>query len=128
MKEQQKLIKRRNLCKIEDKKLSVQQVNPTTTFIEVILKPIIPVPDVKLRDADSYDPVWPVDPKLWNAYLSWKRSRKTINEERTVVFSFRKKKFFKKLEENTWILGDLDILSKFHFIYKTTRSSIIFFI
>ena len=126
MKEEQKPIKRRKLCKIADKKVSVQQVNPPTT--SHILKPTIPVPDVKLLDVDSYDPVRPVDPKLWKTYLSWKISRKITNEERTIVFKKRKKEFFKKLEENTWIVGDVSIISKFHFIYKTTRSSTIFFI
>ena len=100
--------------------MSDQQVNPPITFTEVILKPTIPVTNVKLRDVDSYDPMWPVDPKLWKPYFSWKRSRKTTNEERTVVFTKRKKEFFKKLEENIWILEDVSTLSKFHFIYKTT--------
>ncbi|KAL0544654.1 hypothetical protein IC582_019772 [Cucumis melo] len=107
MNEQQKPIKRRKLCKIADKKVSDQQVNPPTTSTEVILKPTILVPDVKLQDVDSYDPVW-------KAYLSWKRSRKTTNEERTVVFTTIKKEFFKELEENTWILGDTTDLLLYH--------------
>ncbi|TYK26696.1 Ulp1-like peptidase [Cucumis melo var. makuwa] len=51
--------------------------------------------------------MWQVDEKLWNKYLEWKGSRKTTHEERPVVSTTRKKDFFKKLEENTWILGDI---------------------
>ena len=42
----------------------------------------------------------------------------TTHEERKVVSTTRNKEFFKKLEENTWILGDVSTFSKFHFIYK----------
>ena len=102
-------MKRRKLCKLAEKKLPDQdlQVNPPITST-----------DVKLQDVDKYNPVWPVDPKLWKEYLTWKRSKKTTHEERIVVYTTRKKEFFKKLEENTWILGDVRTLSKFHFTYK----------
>ncbi|KAA0047791.1 Ulp1-like peptidase [Cucumis melo var. makuwa] len=55
--EQQKLIKRRKLCEIENKKVSDedQQVNPPTTSTEIISEPTIPVPDVETRDVDRSD-------------------------------------------------------------------------
>ena len=55
MKEEKQPIKRMKLCKIADKKVPDQQVNPLITSTEVILKPTIHVPYVKLRDVDSYD-------------------------------------------------------------------------
>ncbi|KAL0536930.1 hypothetical protein IC582_025893 [Cucumis melo] len=118
--EQQKLIKRRKLCEIENKKVSDedQQVNPPTTSTEIISEPTIPVPDVETRDVDRCYPMWQVDEKLWKEYLKWKRSRKTTHEERKVASTTRKKYFFKQLEENTWIIGDISTLSKFHFICK----------
>ncbi|KAA0059222.1 Ulp1-like peptidase [Cucumis melo var. makuwa] len=111
--EQQKPIKRRKLCKIENKEVTDEdeQVNPPTTFTKIISEFTIPVPNVKIRDVDRYSPMWQVDPKLWKAYLEWKRSRKTTHEERKVVSTTRKKDFFKQLEENTWVLGDtMDLL------------------
>ena len=115
-------MKRRKLCKIANKKVpdQDQQVNPPTTSTEIISEPTIPVPDVEIIDVDTYNPMWQVDEKLWNEYLEWKRSRKTTHEERKVVSTTRKKDFFKKLEENTWILGDVSTLSKFYFTYKNT--------
>ena len=47
-----------------------QQVNPPTTSTKIISESTIPVPDVKIRDVDRYDPMWQVDLKLWKAYLS----------------------------------------------------------
>ncbi|KAL4037009.1 hypothetical protein IC575_000592 [Cucumis melo] len=111
--EQQKPIKRRKLCKIENKEVTDEdeQVNPPTTFTKIISECPIPVPNVKIRDVDRYSPMWQVDCKLWKAYLEWKRSRKTTHEERKVVSTTRKKDFFKQLEENTWVLGDtMDLL------------------
>ena len=68
-------MKRRKQCKIANRKVSDQdqQVNPPTTCTEIISEPTIPVLDVEIRDVDRYDPMWQVDPKLWKAYLSWKR-------------------------------------------------------
>ena len=118
--EQQKPIKRRKLCKIANKKVldEDEQVNPPTTSTKIISESTIPVPDVEIKDVDRYNPMWQVDEKLWNEYLTWKRSRKTIHEERKVVSTTRKKDFFKQLEENTSILEDVSTLSKFHFICK----------
>ncbi|KAL0541622.1 hypothetical protein IC582_021675 [Cucumis melo] len=118
--EEQKPIKRRKLCKIANKKVSDEdeQVNPPTTSTKIILESTIPVPDVEIRDVDRYNPMLQVNPKLWKTYLEWKRSRKTTHEERIVVSTTRKKGIFKQLEENTWVLGDVSTLPKFHFICK----------
>ncbi|KAL0558985.1 hypothetical protein IC582_003574 [Cucumis melo] len=110
-KDEQKPIKRRKLCKIANKKVpdEDEQVNPPTTSTKIISESIIPVPDVEIRDVDRYNPMWQVNPKLWKAYLEWKRSRKTTHEERIVVSTTRKKVFFKQLEENTWVLENTGI-------------------
>ncbi|KAL0546973.1 hypothetical protein IC582_016892 [Cucumis melo] len=111
--EQEKPIKRRKLCKIENKKVQDEdeQGNPPTTSTKIIYESTIPVPDVEIREVDRYNLMWQVDPKLWKKYLQWKRSRKTTHEERKVVSTTRKKDFFNQLEENTWVHGDtLDLL------------------
>ncbi|KAA0026014.1 Ulp1-like peptidase [Cucumis melo var. makuwa] len=111
--EQEKPIKRRKLCKIENKKVQDEdeQGNPPTTSTKIISESTIPVPDVKIREVDRYNPMWQVDPKLWKEYLQWKRSRKTTHEQRKVVSTTRKKDFFRQLEENTWVHGDtLDLV------------------
>ena len=95
-----------------------EQGNPPTTSAQIISVSTTPVPDVEIREVDPYNPMWKVDPKLWKAYLQRKRSRKTTHEERKVVSTTRKKDFFKQLEENTWVLGDVSTLPKFHFICK----------
>ncbi|TYK18649.1 MuDRA-like transposase [Cucumis melo var. makuwa] len=68
--EQQKPIKRRKLCKMANKKVpdEDEQVKPPTTSTKIILESTIPIPDVKIRDVDIYNPMWQVDPKLWKAY------------------------------------------------------------
>ncbi|KAA0038138.1 Ulp1-like peptidase [Cucumis melo var. makuwa] len=109
--EQEKPIKRRKLCKIENKKVQDEdeQGNPPTTSAQIISESTTPVPDVEIREVDRYNPMWQVDPKLWKEYLQWKRSRKTTHEQRKVVSTTRKKDFFRQLEENTWVHGDLGI-------------------
>ncbi|KAL0552235.1 hypothetical protein IC582_011341 [Cucumis melo] len=91
--EQEKPIKRRKLCKIENKKVQDEdeQGNPPTTSTTIISESTIPVPDVEIREVDRYNPMWQVDPKLWKEYLQWKRSRKTTHEQRKVVSTTRKK-------------------------------------
>ncbi|KAL0556709.1 hypothetical protein IC582_005224 [Cucumis melo] len=111
--EQEKPIKRRKLCKIENKKVQDEdeQGNPPTTSAQIISESTTPVPDVEIREVDRYNPMWQVDPKLWKEYLQWKRSRKTTHEQRKVVSTTRKKDFFRQLEGNTWVHGDtLDLL------------------
>ncbi|KAL0552229.1 hypothetical protein IC582_011335 [Cucumis melo] len=111
--EQEKPIKRRKLCKIENKKVQDEdeQGNPPTTSTKIISESTITVPDVEIRELDRYNPMWQVDPKLWKKYLQWKRSRKTTHEQRKVVSTTRKKDLFRQLEENTWVHGDtLDLL------------------
>ncbi|KAL4023534.1 hypothetical protein IC575_017292 [Cucumis melo] len=95
--EQEKPIKRRKLCKIENKKVpdEDEQGNPPTTSTKIISESTIPVPDVEIREVDKYNSMWQVDPKLWKEYLQWKRSRKTTHEERKVVSTTRKKDFFR---------------------------------
>ncbi|KAA0037751.1 Ulp1-like peptidase [Cucumis melo var. makuwa] len=109
--EQEKPIKRRKLCKIENKKVQDEneQGNLPTTSTKIISESTIPVPDVEIREVDRYNPMWQVDPKLWKEYLQWKRSRKTNHEQRKVVSTTRKKDFFRQLEENTWVHGDTGI-------------------
>ncbi|KAL4038673.1 hypothetical protein IC575_002296 [Cucumis melo] len=109
--EQEKPIKRRKLCKIENKKVpdEDEQGNPPTTSTKIISESTIPVPDVEIKEVDRYNSMWQVDPKLWKEYLQWKRSRKTTHEERKVVSTTRKKDFFRQLEENTWVHGDTGI-------------------
>ncbi|KAL0544868.1 hypothetical protein IC582_019998 [Cucumis melo] len=109
--EQEKPIKRRKLCKIENKKVQDEdeQGNLLTTSTKIISESTIPVPDVEIREVDRYNPMWQVDPKLWKEYLQWKRSRKTNHEQRKVVSTTRKKDFFRQLEENTWVHGDTGI-------------------
>ncbi|KAA0056075.1 Ulp1-like peptidase [Cucumis melo var. makuwa] len=104
--EQEKPIKRRKLCKIANKEVQDEdeQGNPPTTSAQIISESTTPVPDVEIREVD-----WKVDPKLWKEYLQWKRSRKTTYEQRKVVSTTRKKDFFRQLEENTWVHGDLGI-------------------
>ncbi|KAL4017168.1 hypothetical protein IC575_024844 [Cucumis melo] len=106
--EQEKSIKERKLCKIANKNVpdEDEQGNPPTTSTKIISEFTIPVPDVEIREVDRYNPMWQVDPKLWKAYLQWKRSRKTTHEKRKVVSTTRKKDFFK---QNTWVLGDTGI-------------------
>ena len=113
-------MKRRKLCKIENKKVQDEdeQRNPPTTSAQIISESTTPVPDVEIREVDRYNPMWQVDPKLWKEYLQWKRSRKTTHEQRKVVSTTRKKDFFRRLEENTWVHGDVSTLPKFHFICK----------
>ncbi|KAA0033563.1 Ulp1-like peptidase [Cucumis melo var. makuwa] len=111
--EQEKPIKRRKLCKIENKKVQDEdeQGNPPTISAHIISESTTPVPDVEIREVDRYNPMWQVDPKLWKEYLQWKRSRKTTHEQRKVVSTTRKKDFFRQLEENTWVHGNtLDLL------------------
>ncbi|KAL4021585.1 hypothetical protein IC575_020391 [Cucumis melo] len=112
--EQEKPIKRRKLCKIENKKVQDEneQGNLPTTSTKIISESTIPVPDVEIREVDRYNPMWQVDPKLWKEYLQWKRSRKTNHEQRKVVSTTRKKDFFRQLEENTWVHGDVSTLPK----------------
>ncbi|KAL0546531.1 hypothetical protein IC582_016442 [Cucumis melo] len=112
--EQEKPIKRRKLCKIENKKVQDEdeQGNPPTTSTQIISESTKPVPDVEIREVDTYNPMWQVDPKLWEEYLQWKRSRKTTHEQRKVVSTTRKKNFFRQLEENTWVHGDVSTLPK----------------
>ncbi|TYK05156.1 Ulp1-like peptidase [Cucumis melo var. makuwa] len=109
--EQEKPIKRRKLCKIENKKVQDEdeQGNLPTTSTKIISESTIPVLDVEIREVDRYNPMWQMDPKLWKEYLQWKRSRKTTHEERKVVSTTRKKDFFRQLEENTWVHGDTGI-------------------
>ncbi|KAA0043229.1 MuDRA-like transposase [Cucumis melo var. makuwa] len=109
--EQEKPIKRRKLCKIENKKVQDEdeQGNPPTTSTQIISESTKPVLDVEIREVDTYNSMWQVDPKLWKEYLQWKRSRKTTHEQRKVVSTTRKKDFFRQLEENTWVHGDLGI-------------------
>ncbi|KAL0557179.1 hypothetical protein IC582_005697 [Cucumis melo] len=109
--EQERPIKRRKLCKIANKEVQDEdeQGNPPTTSAQIISESTTPVPDVKIREVDTYNPMWKVDPKLWKEYLQWKRSRKTTHEQRKVVSTTRKKDFFRQLEENTWVHGDLGI-------------------
>ncbi|KAA0038209.1 Ulp1-like peptidase [Cucumis melo var. makuwa] len=122
-KDEQKPIKRRKLCKIANKKVpdEDEQVNPPTTSTKIISESIIPVPDVEIRDVDRYNPMWQVNPKLWKAYLEWKRSRKTTHEERIVVSTTRKKVFFKQLEENTWVLENKKMLHLKQLCNRTFR-------
>ncbi|KAL0543899.1 hypothetical protein IC582_019004 [Cucumis melo] len=109
--EQEKPIKRRKLCKLANKEVQHEdeQGNPPTTSAQIISVSTTPVPDVEIREVDPYNPMWKVDPKLWKEYLQWKRSRKTTHEQRKVVSTTRKKDFFRQLEENTWVHGDLGI-------------------
>ena len=74
--EQEKPIKRRKLCKIENKKVQDEdeQGNPPTTSAQIISVSTTPVPDVEIREVDPYNPMWKVDPKLWKEYLQWKKS------------------------------------------------------
>ncbi|KAL4025823.1 hypothetical protein IC575_014229 [Cucumis melo] len=111
--EKEKPIKRRKLCKIANKEVQDEdeQGNPPTTSAHIISESTTPVPDVEIREVDTYNPMWKVDPKLWKEYLQWKRSRKTTHEQKKVVSTTRKKDFFRQLEENTWVHGDtLDLL------------------
>ncbi|KAL0549627.1 hypothetical protein IC582_014113 [Cucumis melo] len=64
--EQEKSIKRRKLCKIENKKVQDEdeQGNPPTTSAQIISESTTPVPDVEIREVDRYNPMWQVDPKL----------------------------------------------------------------
>ncbi|KAL0545993.1 hypothetical protein IC582_015897 [Cucumis melo] len=112
--EQEKPIKRRKLCKIANKEVQDEdeQGNPPTTSAQIISESTTPVPDVEIREIDTYNPMWKVDPKLWKEYLQWKRSRKTTHEQRKVVSTTRKKNFFRQLEENTWVHGDVSTLPK----------------
>ena len=112
--EQEKPIKRRKLCKIENKKVQDEdeQGNLPTTSTKIISESTIPVTDIEIREVDRYNPMWQVDPKLWKEYLQWKRSRKTTHEQRKVVSTTRKKDFFRQLEENTWVHGDVSTLPK----------------
>ncbi|KAL4028706.1 hypothetical protein IC575_011916 [Cucumis melo] len=73
--EQEKPIKRRKLCKIENKKVQDEdeQDNPPTTSTKIISESTITVPDVEIREVDRYNPMWQVDPKLWKEYLQWER-------------------------------------------------------
>ncbi|KAL4014327.1 hypothetical protein IC575_026529 [Cucumis melo] len=109
--EQEKPIKRRKLCKIANKEVQDEdeQGNPPTTSAQIISESSTPVPDVEIREVDTYNPMWKVDTKLWKEYLQWKRSRKTTHEQRKVVSTTSKKDFFRQLEENTWVHGDLGI-------------------
>ncbi|KAL4018523.1 hypothetical protein IC575_022121 [Cucumis melo] len=124
--EQEKPIKRRKLCKIENKKVQVEdeQGNPPTTSAQIISESTTPVPDVEIREVDRYNPMWQVDPKLWKEYLQWKRSRKTTHEQRKLVSTTRKKDFFRQLEENTWVHGDVSTLPK-RSLLLTKRSLIL---
>ncbi|KAL4037507.1 hypothetical protein IC575_001103 [Cucumis melo] len=117
--EQEKPIKRRKLCKIANKEVQHEdeQGNPPTTSAQIISVSTTPVPDVEIREVDPYNPMWKVDPKLWKEYLQWKRSRKTTHEERKVVSTTRKKYFFRQLEENTWVHGDVSTLPKRSLIF-----------
>ncbi|KAA0041180.1 Ulp1-like peptidase [Cucumis melo var. makuwa] len=110
--EQEKPIKRRKLCKIANKEVQDEdeQGNPPTTSAQIISESTTPVPDVEIREVDTYNPMWKVDPKLWKEYLQWKRSRKTTHEQRKVVSTTRKKDFFRQLEENTWVHGDVNCI------------------
>ncbi|KAL0543596.1 hypothetical protein IC582_018696 [Cucumis melo] len=121
--EQEKPIKRRKLCKIANKKVQDEdeQGNPPTTSAQIISESTTPVPDVEIREVDTYNPMWKEDPKLWKEYLQWKRSRKTTHEQRKVVSTTRKKDFFRQLEENTWVHGDLSTLPK-RLLILTKRS------
>ncbi|KAL0534381.1 hypothetical protein IC582_028671 [Cucumis melo] len=124
--EQEKPIKRRKLCKIENKNVQDEdeQGNPPTTSTQIISESTKPVPDVEIREVDTYNPMWQVNPKLWKEYLQWKRSRKTTHEQRKVVSTTRKKDFFKQLEENTWVHGDVSTLPK-QSLLLTKRSLIL---
>ncbi|KAL4018200.1 hypothetical protein IC575_021790 [Cucumis melo] len=124
--EQEKPIKRRKLCKIENKKVQDEdeQGNPPTTSTQIISESTKPVPYVEIREVDTYNPMWQVDPKLWKEYLQWKRSRKTTHELRKVVSTTRKKDFFRQLEENTWVHGDVSTLPK-RWLLLTKRSRIL---
>ncbi|KAL0556283.1 hypothetical protein IC582_004795 [Cucumis melo] len=57
--EQEKPIKRRKLCKIENKKVQDEdeQGNPPTTSTKIISKSTIPVPYVEIREVDRYNPM-----------------------------------------------------------------------
>ncbi|KAA0044250.1 Ulp1-like peptidase [Cucumis melo var. makuwa] len=121
--EQEKPIKRRKLCKIANKEVQDEdeQGNPPTTSAQIISESITPVPDVEIREVDTYNPMWKVDPKLWKEYLQWKRSRKTTHEQRKVVSTTRKKDFFRQLEENTWVHGDNKMLHLKHHCKRSLR-------
>ena len=116
---EEKPIKRRKLCKIANKEVQDEdeQGNPPTTSAQIISESTTPVPDVEIREVDTYNPMWKVDPKLWKEYLQWKRSRKTTHEQRKVVSTTRKKDFFRQLEENTWVHGDVSTLPKRSLIF-----------
>ncbi|KAA0061153.1 Ulp1-like peptidase [Cucumis melo var. makuwa] len=121
--EQEKPIKRRKLCKIANKEVQDEdeQGNPPTTSAQIISESTTPVPDVEIREVDTYNPMWKVDPKLWKEYLQWKRSRKTTHEQRKVVSTTRKKDFFRQLEENTWVHGDNKMLHLKHHCKRSFR-------
>ncbi|KAL4021547.1 hypothetical protein IC575_020350 [Cucumis melo] len=114
---EEKLIKRRKLCKIANKEVQHEdeQGNPPTTSADHI--DLQHCPGCGNREVDPYNPMWKVDPKLWKEYLQWKRSRKTTHEERKVVSTTRKKDFFRQLEENTWVHGDVSTLPKRSLIF-----------
>ncbi|KAA0061902.1 Ulp1-like peptidase [Cucumis melo var. makuwa] len=121
--EQEKPIKRRKLCKIANKEVQDEdeQGNPPTTSAQIISESTTPVPNVEIREVDTYNPMWKVDPKLWKEYLQWKRSRKTTHEQRKVVSTTRKKDFFRQLEENTWVHGDNKMLHLKHHCKRSFR-------
>ncbi|KAA0056329.1 Ulp1-like peptidase [Cucumis melo var. makuwa] len=121
--EQEKPIKRRKLCKIANKEVQDEdeQGNPPTTSAQIISESTTPVPDVEIREVDTYNLMWKVDPKLWKEYLQWKRSRKTTHEQRKVVSTTRKKDFFRQLEENTWVHGDNKMLHLKHHCKRSFR-------
>uniref|UniRef100_A0A9I9EFH2 Uncharacterized protein n=1 Tax=Cucumis melo TaxID=3656 RepID=A0A9I9EFH2_CUCME len=49
-------------------------------------------------------------------YLSWRENPRTKHEERTVVYSFRKKDFFQTLKKNTCVFGDDSIQQNTTFV------------
>ncbi|KAA0040898.1 Ulp1-like peptidase [Cucumis melo var. makuwa] len=57
--EQEKPIKRRKLCKIENKKVEDEdeQGNPPTTSAQIISESKTPVPDAEIREVDRYNPI-----------------------------------------------------------------------
>ncbi|KAL0551374.1 hypothetical protein IC582_010460 [Cucumis melo] len=71
--EQEKPTKRRKLCKIANKEVQDEdeQGNPPTTSAQIISESTTPVPDVEIREVDTYNPMWKLginkpDCIVWN--------------------------------------------------------------
>lgn len=84
---------------------SIAELKPPTGVVRSVQ--LVPVPEFPTRTIRSYDPLFPVPDVLWASYRKWRSNPKMKDEERTVVYTFRTKDFFRTLEKNTWILGDV---------------------